>query len=303
MNPNDRNTAGRDQSDPGDPHGPFRNDLVAFLTGDLDDRSAAGMRDHLASCPSCSRELDSLRNVWQSLGRVPDEVPSPRAAERFYEMLHAAERVGSYAGRRGRTAADAAGLSAAHPAGRAGLLDRLGWLIPRRPAVQFALVHAVLVVGGFIGYGLRENGAKADEMAQLREEVRSVSRLLIVSLLQQQTATERLQGVSWTYKVADHDPEITGALFQALTGDPNVNVRLAALDALSRNLGDPAVRGALVNALGRQSSPLIQLAIVDVVVKSDIRESGDALRQILKKPGVDTTVRKRIEDALQQFTT
>jgi HEAT repeat protein len=192
---------------------------------------------------------------------------------------------------------------AARPAPHTGLLDRLGWLIPRQPAVQFALVLGVLVVGGFIGYGLRENGAKIDEMAQLREEVRSVSRLLIVSLLQQQTAAERLQGVSWTYKVEDHDPEITGALLQALTADPNVNVRLAALDALSRNLGDPGVRGGLVKAIGKQSSPLIQLAIVDVVVKSDIKESGDALRQILGKPGVDATVRKRIEDALQQLTT
>jgi hypothetical protein len=271
-------------------HERFRNDLVAFLSGDLDDRTAAAVREHLAGCPSCSRELDSLRNVWQNLGRVPDEVPSPRVAERFYEMLNAAGRVEAY---RHEPRAHA----------RPGLIERLGWLIPRHPAVQFALVLAVLVVGGFIGYSLRENGAKADEMVQLREEVRSVSRLLIVSLLQQQTAAERLQGVSWTYKVQDNDPEITGALLQALSQDPNVNVRLAALDALSRNINDPGVRGGLVRALEKQSSPLIQLAIVDVVVKSDIKESGDALRQILRKPGVDKTVKQRIENALQQLTT
>jgi hypothetical protein len=287
MTTNDPNTAGPDKRDL---HVRYRNDLVALLSGDLDDRSAASMKEHLAACPSCRGELESLRNVWQNLGRVPDELPSPRAAERFFEMLNAAERVESY--RHGP-----------RPVARPGLLDRLGWLIPRHPAVQFALVLAVLVVGGFVGYGLRENGAKVDEMAQLREEVRSVSRLLIVSLLQQQTATERLQGVSWTYRVDDHDPEITGALLQALGQDPNVNVRLAALDALSRNLGDAGVRGGLVRALEKQSSPLIQLAIVDVMVKSDIRESGDALRQILKKPGVDKTVKQRIEDALQQFTT
>jgi anti-sigma factor RsiW len=279
-----------------DPHTRFRADLVAFLSGDLDDRAAVGMRDHLAACPACSRELESLRSVWQSLGRIPDEIPSPRLAERFQEMLDSAERLETYRGR-------AAAAPSAGRADRPGLIDRLGWLIPRHPAVQFALVLAVLLVGGFIGYGLRENGAKVDEMAQLREEVRSVSRLLIVSLLQQQTATERLQGVSWTYKVQDNDPEITVALLQTLNQDPNVNVRLAALDALSRNLDDPGVRGGLVKSLEKQSSPLIQLAIVDVVVKSDIRESGDALRQILRQPGVDKTVKQRIEDALQQFTT
>jgi hypothetical protein len=276
-----------------DPHDLFRNDLVAFLTGDLDERAAASMRDHLASCPSCRGELESLRDVWQSLASVPDELPGPRLAERFYEMLDGAERIESRISDPNRARAGS----------RRGLPDRLGWLIPRHPAVQFAIGLAVLIVGAFIGYGLRENGAKNDEMAQLREEVHSVSRLLIVSLLQQQTASERLQGVSWTYKVGDHDPEITGALLQALDQDPNVNVRLAALDALSRNLGDPGVRGGLVKAIERQSSPLIQLAILDVMVKSDIKESGDALRQILQKPGVDKTVKQRIEDALHQLST
>ena len=83
----------------GDDHAPFRADLVAYLSGDLDERAARSMRDHLASCPSCTRELESLRSVWQSLARVPDEVPSPRLAARFHDMLESAERVESYRAR------------------------------------------------------------------------------------------------------------------------------------------------------------------------------------------------------------
>lgn len=277
-------------------HDRFRDNLVAFLSGDLDDAAAAAMRDHVAGCRECDRELASLRGVWQGLGRVPDEVPGPRLAERFYEALRAADEA----------ATERPGPATAHAAPRpsgAGILDLLGRLAPRHPAVRFALVLAVLVAGGFIGYSLRQNGQKADEMAQLREEVRSVNRLLIVSLLQQQTATGRLQGVSWSYKVPDDDPEVTGALLETLAQDPNVNVRLAALDALSRNLDRPEVRGGLVKALERQSSPLIQLAIVDMAVRFGMKESESVLRQIVRQPGVDKTVKKRIEDAIQDLTT
>ncbi|HLF14882.1 MAG TPA: HEAT repeat domain-containing protein [Bacteroidota bacterium] len=290
-------------------HEHIRNELAAFLSGDLDERTAAAVRDHLGACEECGRELESLKNMWQSLAKVPDEVPSERLGARFYDALNAYEN--SLRGSGLTTAGRFRGADNRVPdrpgmlewIGRLGWPGRLGSLISRQPAIQFALVLTVLMVGGFIGYGLRSNGARNEEMVQLREEVRSVSRLLIVSLLQQQTATGRLQGVSWSYRVDNSDPEITGALLQTLSQDPNVNVRLAALDALSRNLGQPAVRGGLIKALEKQSSPLIQLAIVDMVVQSDMKESGDVLRQILQKPGVNETVKKRIEEALQHLTT
>ncbi len=267
-------------------HDHFSDDLAAYLSGDLDERAAAELRDHLEHCPACSRELGAMRGVWQSLGQVPEETPDPRARARFYDALNAFEQTLRVGRARGP-----------------GWIDSLGWMVPRHPALQFALVLAVLVVGGFIGYGLHGNGSRNEEIGELREEVRSVSRLLTVSLLRQQSASERLQGVSWSTRLADSDPEITEALLRTLGHDPNVNVRLAALDALSGNLNRPALRGELMSALEKQSSPLIQMAIVDLLVRSDLKESGDVLKQMLGKPGVDETVRKRIETALQNLNT
>ena len=106
-----------------------------------------------------------------------------------------------------------------------------------------------------------------------------------------------------TYKVENHDPEITGALLTTLVQDPNVNVRLAALEALSQRVADPSVREGLVQSITRQSSPLIQMAIVDVAVRFGMKESQSVLREIVRQPGVDQTVKKRIEEALQHLTT
>lgn len=277
-------------------HDEIRRSLVAWLSGDLDPKTTAGITEHVEGCDSCRREVESMRSTWNALGEIPEEAPGPEMSERFYDALRAYED--SLAGGGARAAHGTAGRETAR-----GWIGRLGWLLPRHPAVQFALVLAVMIVGGVIGYTLHGNGTRNAEMAQLREEVRSVNRLLIVSLLGQQSAAERLQGVSWTYKVDRSDPEVTGALLQTLGRDPNVNVRLAALDALTRNLDQPSVRDGLVESLGTQTSPMLQMAIVDVVMTSGIEESAGALRRLRDRPGVNDAVKKRIDEALQQFNT
>lgn len=266
-------------------HDEIRGELAAFLSGDLGDDRAAPLRTHLDACDDCRRELDSLRLLWNALGAIPEERPSPALAARFRAALDA-------------PAPGTPGPFPRRPPRRTTLLDRL---FPPRPALQFALMLAVAVAGGILGYSLRSNGARTDEIGQLREEVRSVSRLLIVSLLQQQSAAERLRGVRWSTTIDHPDPEITTALLGTLAHDPNVNVRLAALDALAENVARPEVRDQVLDALGRESSPMLQLAIIDLAVRSDLRESGEVFRRILREPGVNEAVKKRIQDALQDM--
>ena len=268
-----------------------KDQLVAYLSGNLDERGTAIIAEHLNGCDACSRELESNRKVWLSLGNIPDEQPAARMTERFRESLIDYE----------------ATLRGSHPKGAhlpstpsRGWLD---WISPRQPAVQFALVLILFavggIVGGLVGYRLGGNSPDVTGMVQLREEVRSVNRLLIVSLLGQQSATERLMGVSRSYKLEQADPEVTGALLRTLTQDPNVNVRLAALEAVSRNISQPGVREELLRSLTDISSPMVQLAIVDFVVHSNMKESAGVLADLLKKPGINEVVKTRIEQALQ----
>jgi hypothetical protein len=64
-------------------------------------------------------------------------------------------------------------------------------------------------------------------MRQLRE-------MVSLSLMQQQSASDRLKGVSWTGQLDRPSGEVVAALLDALMHDPNVNVRLATIDALER---------------------------------------------------------------------
>ena len=68
-------------------------------------------------------------------------------------------------------------------------------------------------------------------------------------MLQQQSASQRLEGVSWSTRLPEPDPKVMDALMHTVRFDNSVDVRLAALDALSRYADRPEVRQELVDAL------------------------------------------------------
>jgi HEAT repeat protein len=166
-----------------------------------------------------------------------------------------------------------------------------------------AAAAAVLVVGVVIGrqsIGGVPPPATESQLAELRQELRDMRQMVTLSLLQQQSASERLKGVTWTGQIDEPDNEVTNALLMALTTDPNVNVRLASIDALRRFGGRAAVRRGVLDALPRQVSPLVQIALIDFVVEVNGREATEALRRLSMDPMLDGAVRARAAMGLEQ---
>jgi hypothetical protein len=102
-------------------------------------------------------------------------------------------------------------------------------------------------------------------------------------------------------RIVEKDPRVTKSLLDALRYDPSVNVRLAALDALSDAMDESDVRKTLVAALPSQSSPLVQLAMVELVVEARDRESLDVLGKMEKDPKLNDVVRKKVQQGIKQL--
>jgi len=236
---------------------------------------------HLSSCEACRNEVSRIGALWQSLDLLPVEEPGGQVRERFYEML------GAY--RHGLASAET------RPAMR--------WWA--NPAWQIAAAAALLAVGLGIGYAGRGNGQPPVEVSQLREEVASMRQLVALSLMQQQSAGDRLRGVSWSYQVEPSDTEVLNALVTAVNHDPNVNVRLAAVDALRPFTGSPSThvtaRNAVVQALPKQTAPIVQVALIDFLAELKERNAAPELRRLVSDPEIDSGVRRRAEWALERM--
>jgi hypothetical protein len=265
--------------------------LLEYINKNLDKQTEKSVQHHLDSCRECMKEYESLNKWWSALEHLPNEKPSEAVRDNFYKVLQeeidATQNMKAYAHQKPKR-------------------SWFEFLFPQPVAGRFAFALVLIVLGGLVGYLMKQQPQVVQpenntELTQLHEEVMMMNRLLTVSLLQQQSASERLKGVSLSYRSEGSDPEITAALLQALKYDPNVNVRLAALDALVRNDGESTIKQELLESLPKQSSPLVQIELVDWFIQEREKSSLDILHRMLKNPEVNKAVKERIELGIQEL--
>jgi HEAT repeat protein len=269
------------------------------LAGELAPDPDCALRAHVAACASCQAEFGGLDALWEQLDGLPAvPVPAERMRERFAAMV-ADEQV--------RTAATAARRE---QAGSRVLSWRPGFW-PDAPVVQMAVAASLLLIGVLVGRSLPPTAnrsaaapaaaAPTEDIADVRSELREMRQMLTLSLLQQQSAAERLRGVSASEQLEQPGNEVVAALLDTLLHDPNDNVRLAAVDALRRFSGRDDVRRGTRRAAADTSSPLLQIAVIDFMVETRAPEAESVLRQLSRDQTVDEAVRGRAAMGLERL--
>jgi hypothetical protein len=264
--------------------------LFEDAAGTLTDDVRRDVAAHLAECPACTAEAEELRDLWQGLGSVPPEPSDPFERRRRFDVMLSAYQAGAAAGGQRQS-----GLSS---------LVAWMWQPMVRPAWALAGAAAALVLGVAAGRQAPDPAAApvSTDLQVLRNEVTGLREMVSLSLLQQQSASERLKGVSWAAQLESGNDVVVTALLNALSNDPNENVRLASVDALKRFATQDAVRSGALTALERQTSPLVQIALIDFVVEAGLPNASGTLRRLAGNDMVHEAVRARAEERLRQVS-
>ena len=248
-----------------------------YVQHSLREPAAREVETHLAGCSECREEVE----LWNALAAVTVEQPSPMLRRTFDLMLDA------YRQGRERTA---------QPKQRVAL--GWNWL---RGFVPSAAAVALLAIGFVGGLYINRSRSDASELASLHRELTNTRQMVALSMLQQQSASDRLQGVSWSRRV-DSDPQIIDALMHTLRYDASVDVRLAALDALRRYADQAPVRSRIEDSFSKQQSPLVQIALVDLMVDLKNPSAVEKLKAFEQIPDLHPTVRQRVEWGIHQLS-
>jgi hypothetical protein len=263
--------------------------FAEYWSQTLGEKDELAFEAHIATCEACRRDAEQLGSLWKSLALVPAEEPGPNLRARFYDSLTAFRH-------------------GAESARKKSWRERLAGLWPAEPQWQMAISFALLVIGVGVGYELRPSAVKplepqseSSEVAQLRGEVSNMRQMVALSLLQQQSAGERLRGVSYAYQAPASDTQMLSALLATVNTDPNVNVRLAAVDALHAFGASPVMRAAVIQSIRKQDQPLVQIALIDLLVDLHETEARPELAKIAADQKLNEAVQQHAKVAMERL--
>ena len=271
-----------------------REHFTDYLSDSLGDNVKSDVKQHLIECVTCRDEAEALKGIWMRLDSIPAEKPDSDAMRARFEVMLDAYRQGMD-----------------HAPQHSFWNTANAWFAkwwPQQPVLQFGLTAALLLVGVWIGYQNRPTiippvpvEPTQNVVNQLRDELHDMRQMVAMSLMQQQSASERLKGVSWSNQIDQPDTEILNQLMETLMHDQNVNVRLAAIDALKKFGQRQIVKKGVLDALKKKDSPMVQVALIDYMIETNEKESVDTLRQIAKDTTANQSVRQRAEYGLEQI--
>jgi hypothetical protein len=256
--------------------------LLDFLAGNLNKEQQRELNALLASGELQEKELQNLQATYDAFHTLPEPVPGAGMEGRFYSML-AAEKQKAAAAKNGYTWTE--------------LWNRLGaFLNP----VQFAYTLVVFGLGfavAWFAFNPKQEQQRTN-VEQLATELNQVKQLLFATLIEQPAAVDRLKAVNISQEMPKADSRVIDALFNSLNNDPNVNVRLAAIEALRNHTDQPEVRAGLILSIKKQDSPMVQIALADLMQALQEKNAVPQLRQLLQDEETNELVKDKIKESI-----
>jgi hypothetical protein len=153
-----------------------------------------------------------------------------------------------------------------------------------RAAAAIALLITGVALGFWISDRNNEKQLAEERIKKVEEELEETKRTMLAMIHNEGSASQRIQGVNAAFEnIEKPDDDVVDALVKAMNEDASSNVRLAALEALSKFSSEPKVRKALVQSLSKQKDPVVQIALIQLMVK-------------MKEKGVVNDLQKIVDD-------
>jgi HEAT repeats/Putative zinc-finger len=266
----------------------YRELFTSLLAGELDITLSSEIEIHLAGCADCRAEFEAAKRIWDLMGEIQQPEPSEAMRTDFDAILSDyKEQL----------------MVNKNPIGE--WINKLHeyWFLYPQPRLAFSLLLIVVgLIGGYILHKPEHLTTSYNKQIELlSSQISEMKQVMMLSLLKDPSASQRILAVAYTDDISNVDLKVITALFTTLNEDPNVNVRLATLEALVKLAGEPKVREGLVRSIDLQDSPLMQSAIADAMVKLQEKSSVQSLQKLLGKKDLNQMVKINIEKNIQKL--
>ncbi|WP_075342951.1 HEAT repeat domain-containing protein [Tenacibaculum agarivorans] len=233
--------------------------LMAYAMDEISEEEKQQIDHHIESCKGCVQELEETIAFLNVLNTVKEEQPSTQLKENFEALLedeiNKEERP----------------------------VLRLSFT---REWTTFVKVAAsILVVLGSFFLGKVSNTNASNQQQQQK---------ILLALLENQSASKRILAISKTNSYSIKDTRIIDALINKMFVDKNVNVRLAAAEALAKFSSLEKVRDALLKALEIENEPSIQIELIQILAEIQEKRALTPMQKLLDNEETPNYVKQEL---------
>ncbi|HJS55567.1 MAG TPA: HEAT repeat domain-containing protein [Chitinophagaceae bacterium] len=258
--------------------------LIDYVDGQLAPAIRSKVTEHLRSCPDCTQEMEQFKKLFDEMATIKLEQPSPALKENFNIMLQSELNI----------AATTEMLKKRKEAK----------VIPVKPAwVWMQIAASILLVLGalFVGMQLGGQRSAASEVAELKLEMQKMKEAMMLNLLREESASDRIQAVSYAEELQKPNQKILQALIHTLNTDENLNVRLAAANSINKFISDPDVVESLISSLRTQKEPLVQIVLITILTDKKEKGAIKSIQEIISNKETLPPVKEVAEQGLKKI--
>nr|WP_321247988.1 HEAT repeat domain-containing protein [uncultured Psychroserpens sp.] len=253
--------------------------IVDYLDGQLSVEESKHITKHIASCDSCKTIYDETKALFSAFENVEEEMPSDNLRTGFYKLLEEEKQL---------------------------LDDKIVQLSQQKKEFPWkqAFQIAASIIFMFGGYFLGSHNSKRtsnQEISALQQETIELREDMMLAMIENQSPSKRIQAVNFTESFVKPDIKILEALIGRMQYDGNMNVRLAAAEALSEFPKSTIVKDAFIEALTTQKDPSLQIAIIQFLVKIQEKRAIAPMQQLLEESDTPDFVKDQVNSGISQI--
>ncbi|NER17164.1 HEAT repeat domain-containing protein [Spongiivirga citrea] len=250
------------------------NVLIDYLEGNLDKERRALVANHLSVCDECNIELVQTKELLAELKNVPQQIPSSKLRDGFYEMLE------------NEKADQDKIVSLSKP-------NNFNWNRVWQSAAVIAFIFSAFMFGKY-----QQQNKNQEKIDALVKQTDNIKQSMLLALVENQSASKRVQGVHYVNQVQTPNSDVLDALIKRMHLDENANVRLAAIEALSKFTNTKMVRDELIVALGQEKDPGLQVSLIEILVSIQEKGAKESMERLLQKEDTPTYVKDQVKIGL-----
>ena len=179
-------------------------ELIAdYLDGDLSQQKKEELKTILKDNGYKLNELSELENIYKQLDELQVPEPSEKMDENFYDMLELTKQ--EIRAKQQRTKNVAAFFQS---------------FFPKKYLPQIAYSLLLLIIGWMVGFFITPNSSYESQIITMTSEMKQMRQLMMLTLIEQPSASERIKAVNLTSEFDDVNDTIIRAMFKTLNNDP-----------------------------------------------------------------------------------